>query len=452
MKRHLTTTAVLALVAGLSLAACSDPAASGGSSENTGGSEGSSSESGSDTSAWPEPTGDLTGTTLTIWAAQNSNTVADSVIAAFEEQTGATVEVVTIPDPYEQGVQTKVATGDKPDLAFWQPTASMLTALNASSNLQPLTDAPWIESTSPALQDITGILDGTRYAALISSPAVEGVYYNKKVFEENGITELPSDWDSFIATARELKDAGQTPFYEMAGDRWGTQWWVQVQLADAAAEGLWDRINTGEEAFTDETVLTAIENYKALIDEGLFNEDIKTATFEDQGDALLAGDAAMVVQVNSFFGQLQAKADAGTLDETIGFFPISPSGNVGTFIPDQSNALVAFSTGDEAQEAAARQFLAFWLGEGYPAFIEAQNTVSLQDAVDSPTTVPQALLDVHASLEDSVGSMQALAVANPDLYIFLADMIQGTTSPEQVAQQTQDQFAQLARAQGIEGF
>src|SRR5690625_7514322 len=64
-----------------------------------------------------------------------------------------------------------------------------------------------------------------------------------------------------------------------------------------------------------------------LIDEGLFNYDIATATFEDQGHALLNGDAAMAVQVNALFGQLQAKADNETLDETIGFFPISPSGN-----------------------------------------------------------------------------------------------------------------------------
>jgi raffinose/stachyose/melibiose transport system substrate-binding protein len=48
--------------------------------------------------------------------------------------------------------------------------------------------------------------------------------------------------------------------------------------------------------------------------------------------------------------------------------------------------------------------------------------------------------------------MQALAIANPDLYIFLADMIQGTKTPEEVAQATQDQFAQLAKAQGAEGF
>ena len=440
MKRYLTIpTAVVAV--GLLAAGCSDPTAGGGGTEPAAGS-----------AEWPAQDTDLTGTTLTIWAAQNSNTAPDAVVAGFEELTGAEVEVVTIPDPYEQGVQTKVATGDLPDLAFWQPTGSMLTALNAPTNLQPLDGAPWVDSYSEGLADITGILDDTRYAALITSPAVEGVYYNKEVFAEHGITETPTDWDSFLETARTLKSDGETPFFEMAADQWATQWWVQVQLADAAQDGLWDRVNTGEEKFTDPTILGAIETYQGLISDGLFNEDIKTATFEDQADALLAGDAAMAVQVNSFFGQLQAKADSAELDEKIGFFPISPTGNVGTFIPDQSNALVAFKTGDADREAAARQLLSYWLGDGYADFVADRDTISLQDDVPTPDSVPQALLDAHASLGESVGSMQALAVANPDLYIYLADMIQGTTTPEEVAQQTQDQFAQLARAQGIEGF
>ncbi|MFD6138140.1 ABC transporter substrate-binding protein [Promicromonospora sp. NPDC060271] len=442
MKKYLTIPAATVAV-GLLVAGCSDPTAG----------PGGAGPGGSGTQAeWPAQDTDLTGTKLTIWAAQNSNTAPEAVVAGFEELTGAEVEVVTIPDPYEQGVQTKVATGDLPDLAFWQPTGSMLTALNAPTNLQPLDGAPWLDSYGEGLADITGLLDDTRYAALVTSPAVEGVYYNKEVFAEHGITETPTDWDSFIETARTLKSEGETPFFEMAADQWATQWWVQVQLADAAEDGLWDRVNTGEEKFTDPTILGAIETYKGLIDEGLFNEDIRTATFEDQADALLAGDAAMAVQVNSFFGQLQAKADAAELDEKIGFFPISPTGNVGTFIPDQSNALVAFRTGDADREAAARQLLSYWLGDGYADFVADRDTISLQDGVPTPDSVPQALLDAHASLGESVGSMQALAVANPDLYIYLADMIQGTTTPEEVAQQTQDQFAQLARAQGIEGF
>jgi raffinose/stachyose/melibiose transport system substrate-binding protein len=430
----------LALAASLTLgmAACSDP--------------GAGSESDTTAATWADPTAKLDGVNLTIWAAQNSNTVPRKVIEGFQAATGAKVTVVTIPDPYEQGVQTKVATGDKPDLAFWQPTASMLTALNAKNNLQPLTDAPWLGKLDPALKDITGILDGARYAALVTSPAVEGVYYNKEVFAANGITATPKNFDAMVEIGRTLKGKGVTPFFEMGADRWATQWWVQVLLADAAKAGLWNKVNKGEAKFTDPEILGAIKKYKALIDEGLFNSDIKTAKFEDQGKALLDGKAAMVVQVNSYFGQLQATADTATLDKKIGFFPISPSGNVGTFIPDQSNALVAFKTGDAKREAAARQLLSYWMGPGYQDFITDRKTLSLQPSTPSPAGVPQALLDVHASLSGSVGSMQALAVANPDLYINLADMITGTMTPEQVASATQDQFAQLAKAAGIAGF
>jgi raffinose/stachyose/melibiose transport system substrate-binding protein len=421
----------------LAVTACSDPSAGPAAAPATGGSP----------AAWPSPTARLDGVTLTIWAAQNSNTVPKAVTDAFTQATGAKVEVVTIPDPYEQGVQTKVATGDKPDLAFWQPTASMLTALNARANLQPLDGAPWLSTLSPELRDITGLLDGTRYAALVTSPAVQGVYYNKQ-----HVKQPPKNFDELVEVARALKGKGVTPFFEMAGDKWATQWWVQVQLADAAKDGLWERVNTGKETFEDRTILDAIKKYRALIDEGLFNADIKTAKFEDQGEALLSGKAAMVMQVNSFFGQLQAKADTAELDEKIGFFPISPSGNVGTFIPDQSNALVAFRTGDAKREQAARQLLAYWMGPGYAGFVADRKTVSLRTDVPAPDGVPQALKDVHASLGGSVGSMQALAVANPDLYLNLADMITGSLTPEQVAAATQKQFAQLAKAAGATGF
>src|SRR6185436_1755920 len=226
MKRWISVAVTAALLT--AAAGCSDPG----------------TDASTDNSAvtWTDPTAKLDGVKLTIWAAQNSNTMPQKVIEGFQKATGATVQVVTIPDPYEQGVQTKVATGDKPDLAFWQPTASMLTAINAKANLQPLTGAPWLSSLDPKLKDITGLLDGTRYAALVTSPAVEGVYYNKEVFAANGVTAPPKTFDELVTLARTLKGKNVTPFHEMGADRWATQWWVQVQLADAAKAGLWDRI------------------------------------------------------------------------------------------------------------------------------------------------------------------------------------------------------------------
>jgi raffinose/stachyose/melibiose transport system substrate-binding protein len=426
-----------AAAAALVLAGCSNPDSGGGTTGPT---------------KWPAENTSLKGVNLTIWGGNGASTTMKGVVSGFEKLTGAKVKIVAIPDPYEQNIQTKVATGDKPDLAFWQPTASMLTAINAKTNLQSLDGAPWVDKYSGNLKDMTGLLDKTRYAALITTPAVEGVYYNKEVFAKAGITTTPKNWDEFIATARQLKTKGITPFFEMGGDRWATQWWVSVQLADAAKAGLWDKVSNNTEKFTDPTILNAITTYQGLIKEGLFNKDIKTATLADQATAMLKSKAGMVLQVNNFFNTMQATSNTAELNAKVGFFPISPKGNIGTYIPDQTNSLVAFKTGDAKREAGARQLMAYMLGSGYKDFVTSQHTVSLQTGVPTPSSVPDALNAVAKSLTDSVGSMQALAVANPDLYINLADMIQGTKTPQQVAATTQAQFAQLAKAQGVKGF
>ena len=440
MRNAFTVTAA-GLLAISALAACSDPGTP--AADQPGASTG-----------WPAPTTSLTGKSLTIWAAQNSSTIPKPVIDGFQKATGAKVEVVTIPDPYEQNVQTKVATGDKPDLAFWQPTASQLSVLQAKTNLQTMDDAPWLNSLDPAVKDLTGKLDGTRYAALISSPSVEGVFYNRELFAKAGITSPPTNFAEMVADAKTIKaKTGVAPFYEAGGDKWPTQWWIQVQLADAAKDGFWEKVNTNQAKFTDPVVVNAITAYQKLVQDGLFNKNIKTATFVDQGAALLDNKAAMVIQVDTYRLQMQTREpDAAALDKKIGFFPISPTGNIATSIPDQSNALVAFKTGDATRTAAARQFLSYWMGPGYSDFVNQAKTVSLEPTVATPAGVSELAKDQNKALSTSVGSFQSLAVANPDLYLNLADMLYGKKTPQEVAAATQSQFAQLAKAQGVPGF
>lgn len=120
--------------------------------------------------------------------------------------------------------------------------------------------------------------------------------------------------------------------------------------------------------------------------------------------------------------------------------------------PEETNGLVAFKTGDAKREAASRQFLAYLMGDGYSDFINSQNTTSMLSTVKTPGSVPQALIDANDSISNSVGSMQSLALANPDLYINLANMVNGTMSAQQVAKTTQDQFDEVAKAQGVSEF
>ncbi len=442
--RRITRSVVAIAAATMLLAGCSDPGAGddGGATPK---------EDGGDAQAWPEATAKLDDVTLTIWAAQSSNTIPEGVAKGFEEATGAKVEIVTIPDGYEQNLQTKVATGDVPDLAMWQPTTSMLTSLGAKERLQSLDGAPWEQHYVDGILDYGGELDGTRYAAFVSAPSTMGVWYNKKVFEKQG-AEVPKNFDELLTTARAMKKAGQTPLHEMGGEWWASQWTVQVLFADAAKDGLWDKVNKNEDTFTGTAIQGAIDQYAKMIDEGLYNADIKTATFNQQAQALLDGDAAMAIATNSLLANMQSLTDAKTLDETIGFFPISRSGTLATSLPEQPNALVAFKTGDDKREAAAKQFLRYWLTDGYEAFVKDQNTVSIMQGVETPDSVPAAAVEANDALQDSVGSMQSLAIANPDLAKNLGDMIAGTKTPAQVGEATQAQFTELAQAMGAEGF
>lgn len=433
--RVATPLAVFALAA-LTLAGCSNPTA-GGSTE---------------AAEWPEPTASLEGTTLTIWTAQSTSSVPDGVIKAFEEATGATVKNVTVPDQYETNVQTQLATGEKPDLMFWQATESGLRIIQAAERLQSLDGAPWLDKLDEPSTKM-GTLDDVHYAAPIKAPSVIGVYYNKENFEKAGITETPEGYDGLLEAANKLKAAGVVaPAYEASADRWPNQWCVQTMLADEAEAGFWDRLNANEDTFTNPKVVEAIEKCETLYTTA-GNPNIKTATFTEQAEALLSGEAGMVIQVNALVDAMAASADKAELDEKIGFFPISPEGNVGTVIDEQTNTVVAFKSGDAARDSATRQFLRFWLEEYYPTFIEDKGYVSLQPDVPTPDNVPEiGTLNYPAAVEETVGSMQNEAIVNPDLYLYLVDMYYGEKTPEQVAEATQANFLQLATAVGAEGF
>ncbi|GIQ68224.1 carbohydrate ABC transporter substrate-binding protein [Xylanibacillus composti] len=79
-----------------------------------------------------------------------------------------------------------------------------------------LTDYPFMEvmldSNKPMLSK-----DGRTYA-FTNNGWVGGWFYNKKLFEEAGIEEMPETWDEFVAICLQLKEAGITPLYDNMQD------------------------------------------------------------------------------------------------------------------------------------------------------------------------------------------------------------------------------------------
>ncbi|MDX3224459.1 ABC transporter substrate-binding protein [Streptomyces sp. ME19-01-6] len=442
MRRVLPALALICATA-LTATACSDATSAGG--DDTGGAA----------KTKVDPTARLDGVKLTMWTAQNTVNAPKQVIQAFEKATGAKVDVQPIPDLYEQNVPTKLAAGDRPDLMFWQPSISTLPFIQPQRNLLTLDGEPW-ESKLGDTEKSLGVIDGKRYAAIVTSPAMLGVYYNKDVFKKAGIAEkdFPKSYEELLALGHRIKDKvpGTAPFYEVGGDKWPLQWQVQVQLTDLDKQW-WEGLNKNENKWTDPTVVKAITTYKdKLLGAGLAQKNYRTGTFTDSADALWNGDAGMVLNVTSFQTQIQAKHSTAEIDKKLGWFPVANSSADGLYSPDQTNGVVAFKTGDEKRQNAARQFLAFWLGPDYADYIKTMKIPSVEPSVPTPHGLPQTAKDQVAALPKAIGVFQAKAIVAPDLHLALADMIYGKKSPKQVATWVQDQFAQVAKAQGAPGF
>ena len=438
MKKTVITLA-LACATAVAAAACSNPSTAPAAPAAAAGSV--------------DPTASLKGVTLTFWTAQNSVDEPKQVIAAFEKATGATVNTVVVPDPYESDFPTKLASGDKPDLGFWQPTQSTLPFINPAQNLLPLDNEPWVKLLGTTEQGL-GQVDGHRFAAVVTSPAVLGVYYNKADFAKAGITSMPNSYDELLADAKQIKakDQGVAPFFEVGGDKWPLQWQVQTQMTDLP-DSFWSNLNANKDSWTNPAIVSAITKYKTqVLDGGLAQADYKTGTFADQGTAVMKGTAAMAVNVTALQSEIQAASTTDQMDSTIGWFPIANSAAKAEYSPDQTNGVVAFNTGDAKREAAARQFINFWLTTDYKDYITAQKIVSIEPSVPNPAGLPQTAIAQATALPTATGVFQVKALTAPDMHLALADMVFGTKSPQQVAQAAEDQFTQVLKARGVAGF
>ncbi|WNM33178.1 hypothetical protein RKE30_23720 [Streptomyces sp. Li-HN-5-11] len=95
-------------------------------------------------------------------------------IEAFEKATGAKITTQVIPDPYASNVPTKLASGDKPDLMFRQPTVSTLPFIQPAKNLLPLDNEDWVSKLGQTERDL-GQVDGHRCAAIVRPGSASGV-------------------------------------------------------------------------------------------------------------------------------------------------------------------------------------------------------------------------------------------------------------------------------------
>ncbi len=126
------------------------------------------------------------------------------------------LEVQFVP-PTEQYVQklTLLMNGNEPtDLFFMCPEVKE--DVVATDFAEDLSDMPIMEKLSDNAKRTLGV-DGKVYGLSLDSWA-SYIYYNKQVFEDIGISELPATWDELVSCMKKIKENGVIPMTAQAED------------------------------------------------------------------------------------------------------------------------------------------------------------------------------------------------------------------------------------------
>lgn len=221
---RLAAGSVASLLAVSMLAGC-------GSSGATAGSAAATTAAATTTAATAAATGETTAAAAATTAASgpynlrvvdwsdSSKVQREAFDKLFEEKhPGITVEYTCLTvDQFKNTIVTMIKSGDGPDL-FPIPAGMTLATALGESWYQPMT--PYLDEAflgtleDYALQEGFTTSGGELYALPEIAPIISNLfYYNQDVLDKAGVTKLPTTWSEFVATCKQVTEAGNGEFY-----------------------------------------------------------------------------------------------------------------------------------------------------------------------------------------------------------------------------------------------
>jgi raffinose/stachyose/melibiose transport system substrate-binding protein len=403
---------------------------------------------------------DLSGVTLTLWRENYDVKGIDDVNAAFEARTHAKIQVTKVPPPGDN-ILPKWATGEHPDVLYLEGFASTMAKLNAAQTLQPMDDFAFVQNIQPSLKDF-GILDGVRYWAPLTAPSVNGLLYNKDVVAKVGAT-LPTNEQELLTFCGKAKAGGVAPI--ALGEKSTFMAWAMLDAMAGdyllANPTLRDSLMANSASFTNPEYVKRIQSILDLKKAGCFEDNAQAVDFNGAMQLFMTDKAAIFNCGNFCVPDLIGAFGAEAVNKKVGFLPISYAKPVVWVYGGDEWGIYLPKSGDPAKEAAAKAYVDFALGEGYPIYLKAQLENTRYPSV-YPVPDPKAIAvpiteaDAAAKTYPPVPALEPLLKCGygvpGDLFTALSEMYVGQKTAEQVAQGMDATLKQSCKDLGVPGF
>ena len=301
---------------------------------------------------------------------------ADYLNAFHETYPGIEVDIEGITD-YAQDSLLRLQGGDWGDVM-------MIPAIDSSQYADYFMPMGSLEEVSSLVRFVANSQYGGVVYGIPSTANAQGVLYNKKIFEQAGITELPKTGEEFIADLRLIKEKTDAiPLYTNYAAGWTMGAWDAYIGGTATGDAAYTNQKMAHTAnpFSDPGDGSGAYNvYKVLYDavaEGLTEDDYTTTDWEGCKGMINRGEIGTMVLGSWAYSQMQA---AGDHPEDIGYmsFPITVGGSqYASAGPDYAFAINASSSDDN--KLAAMIFIKWMTEKSGFSFNEAGIPISTAD-------------------------------------------------------------------------
>ncbi|MFD6423514.1 ABC transporter substrate-binding protein [Streptomyces sp. NPDC060198] len=330
---------------------------------------------------------------------------------------------------------------------------------NAPALTQQLAKSGKVADLEPKLEEL-GVLDQLEPAAVSTIKAlyggklevlpyeynIEGIFYNKKIFADNGLA-VPGTWDELVSAAAKLKSKDVQPFSASGQQGWPLTRLISDYLFRSLGPDALRRVADGQAKLTDPEYVKAADEVAALGKKGYFGKGVGSIDYDTAMNQFLSGKAAMFYMGSWALANISDPEQNKVGAANVGFMPFpAVAGGKGSVDQYPSNVGLGITLAAKSFDKKTGAWVSC-ITENYGATaLKDHGTITgfkVNTEVKDANAVTTQVRDTVSSSRQNVLWFEALfsTKATTISQTNAASLVSGSMSPQQFMQTVQDALA-----------
>ncbi|MER6347897.1 ABC transporter substrate-binding protein [Streptomyces sp. NPDC001595] len=302
------------------------------------------------------------------------------------------------------------------------------------------------DQLEPAAVSTIKALYGGKLDVLPYEYNIEGIFYNKKIFQENGL-KVPGTWAELVSAAAKLESKGVQPFSASGQQGWPLTRLISGYLYRSLGPDALKDVADGKAKLTDPEYVKAAEEIAELGEKGYFGKGVGSIDYDTAMNQFLTGDAAMFYMGSWALANISDAEQNKVGAENVGFMPFpAVSGGKGSIDQYPSNVGLGITLGAESFDDKTGDWVSCIAKNYGSTALKDHGAISgfkvgaeVKDANEVTTQVRDTISSSQRNVLwfEALFSTKATTVSQTNA----ASLVGGGMSPKQFMQTVQDALA-----------